>query len=99
MVYEIHLLGHDKKADNKLQKIKDNKYRIVTEFFVRIGQSSEGNFIDFSGGPMLTEGKPVPNIDNLNLEVKKINFKDEDAGGRLTISILNLGLEGENEEK
>lgn len=99
MVDEIHLLGHDRTADNRLQKLKDNKYRIVTEFFVRIGQSSEGNFIDFSGGPMLTEGKPIPNIDNLNLKVKKINFKDEDAGGCLTISILDLGLEGENKEK
>jgi hypothetical protein len=95
MVDEIRLLGHDRKANNKLQKLKDNKYRIVTEFFVRTGQSLEGNFIDFSGGPMLTEGKPIPNIDNLNLEVKKINFKDVDAGGLITISILDLGLEGE----
>ena len=99
MVNEINLLGHDRTVHNKLQKLKDNKYRIVTEFFVRIGQLPEGNFVDFSGGPMLTEGKPIPNIDNLNLKVEKINFKDEDAEGRLTISILDSGLEGENKEK
>ena len=99
MVDEINLLGHDRTVHNKLQKLKDNKYKIDTEFYIRTGQLPEGNFIDFSGGPMLIEGLPIPNRNKLNLKVKKINFKDEDAGGILTISILDLGLEGEKKEK